>query len=248
MEDKDIEPTTSDTIQSIGAQAAVPMVVERFPVPALVQSSGPAATFACEEFLYGKIRNPNTRAAYGHAVQQFLAHCEQLGRELHQVTPRDVGCYLDDLSNAPATKKLHLSAIRHFFDLLVTRHVIVLNPALSVRSERLQVIEGKTPEISVANARKLLLHIDPSTLVGQRDRAIVAILIYTAVRVGARGKARIGGPGNAARIDERVLRSRALSQKLHQPLHSWREIYHARFVSFLFSLVFCKHLRINKWV
>ncbi len=190
MEDKDKGPTTSTAIRSIGAPAPVPIAVERSPLPALVQSSGPAATFAWEEFLYGKIRNANTRTAYGHAVRQFLAHCYQLGRELHQVTPRDVGCYLDGLSNAPATKKLHLSAIRHFFDLLVTRHVIVLNPALSVRSERLQVIEGKTPEISVASARKLLQHIDPSTLVGQRDRAIVAILIYTAVRVGAVAKLR----------------------------------------------------------
>jgi hypothetical protein len=35
-----------------------------------------------------------------------------------------------------------------FFDGMVTRHAIALNPALSVRGERYQVLEGKTPEIS----------------------------------------------------------------------------------------------------
>jgi hypothetical protein len=54
--------------------------------------------------------------------------------------------------------------LRHFFDGLVTRHVILLNPALSVRGERYAVVEGKTPEITVAHARKLLASIDPSHL------------------------------------------------------------------------------------
>ena len=31
---------------------------------------------------------------------------------------------------------------------MVTRHAIILNPALSVRAERYSVIEGRTPEIS----------------------------------------------------------------------------------------------------
>ena len=44
-----------------------------------------------------------------------------------------------------ATRKQHLAAIRHYFDGLVTRPAIILNPALSVRGERYQ--EGKTPEI-----------------------------------------------------------------------------------------------------
>jgi integrase len=64
----------------------------------------------------------------------------------------------------------------------------VLNPAASVRGERYQVIEGKTPEISVEQARRLLSAIDISHLVGLRDRAIVAVLIYTAARVGAVAK------------------------------------------------------------
>ena len=153
--------------------------------PALVAQEGPAAQFAWDEFIYGKVRNPRTRRAYSHAVRQFLEHCRQAGLDLTRIAPRDVGLYLDSLAYAPATKKLHLAALRHFFDTLVTRHVVILNPAASVRGERLQVIEGKTPEIGVEQARKLGRSIDTSHVVGLRDRAIIGILIYTAARVGA---------------------------------------------------------------
>ncbi|TWU55997.1 tyrosine-type recombinase/integrase [Rubripirellula reticaptiva] len=159
-------------------------------LPVLVAKAGPSAQFAWEEFIYGKIRNPHTRDAYGRAVRQFLKHCDGLGRQLPNVSPRDVGDYLDSLDYAPATKKLHLAALRHFFDTLVTRHVVVLNPAASVRGERLQVVEGKTPEITIQQARKLLRSINVSSAVGYRDRAIIAILIYTAARVGAIAKLR----------------------------------------------------------
>lgn len=155
------------------------------PLPVLVQQSGSTAQFAWEEFIYGRIRNPYTRAAYERAIRRFLSHCDALGKQLPTVSPRDVGNYLDQQDYAPATKKLHLSAIRHFFDTLVTRHVVMLNPAHSVRGPRLQVVEGKTPEITVPQARKLMRSIDTSHVVGLRDRAIIAIMIYTAARVGA---------------------------------------------------------------
>ncbi|MDA7979460.1 MAG: site-specific integrase [Pirellulales bacterium] len=154
-------------------------------VPTLISSSGPAARFAWEEFIYGRLRNPHTRRNYRHAVARFLAWCDGRSVALAQIAPRDVGQYLDSLEFAPATKKLHLAALRHFFDQLVNRHVIILNPAATVRGERLQIVEGRTPEISVKQARNLLGSIDTSHVVGLRDRAIIGILIYTAARVGA---------------------------------------------------------------
>lgn len=157
-------------------------------LPTLIADAGAAAQFGWEEFIYAKIRNPHTRAAYERAIRQFLHHCEKLGRQLTSVSPRDVGSYLDGLPYATATKKLHLSALRHFFDTLVTRHAVVLNPAATVRGERLQVVEGKTPEITIKQARQLIRSIDITTVVGLRDRAIIAILIYTAARVGAIAK------------------------------------------------------------
>jgi len=157
-------------------------------LPEILLHAGKAAVFAAEEFFFGRIRNEHTRAAYLEAVKRFLRWAEDRGLELAGITPKDVGQYLDGLRKehtSVATRKQHLAALRHFFDALVTRHAIILNPALSVRGERYEVVEGKTPEITVQGARKLLASIDTSKLVGLRDRAIVAILIYTAARAGA---------------------------------------------------------------
>jgi site-specific recombinase XerD len=104
---------------------------------------------------------------------------------LQEVSPADVGAYLDELTHAVASKKQILAGLRHFFDGLVIRHAIALNPALSVRGERYQVMEGKTPEITIKQARKLLSSINTDNVVGLRDKAIMSILIYTASRVGA---------------------------------------------------------------
>ena len=86
------------------------------------------------------------------------------------------------------TKKLHLAALRRFFDRLVNRHACVINPAATVKAERYAVVEGKTPQIGPEQARTLLKSIDVSNPVGLRDRAILAVLVYTAARVGAVAK------------------------------------------------------------
>jgi integrase/recombinase XerD len=157
-------------------------------LPEILSRGGPAAVFAADEFFYGRIRNEHTRAAYLIAVRRFLKWAESRGLELNRITPKDVGQYFDGLgkeNTSVATRKQHLAAVRHFFDGLVTRHAIILNPALSVRGERYEAVEGKTPEITVPQVRTLLACIDTSTVVGLRDRAIIGTLVYTASRAGA---------------------------------------------------------------
>jgi site-specific recombinase XerD len=167
----------------------------RSQLPEILSRAGKAAVFAADEFFFGRIRNEHTRAAYLHAVRQFLLWAEAHDLELVGITPKNVGQYFDELrkkSTSIATRKQHLAALRHFFDGLVTRHAMILNPALSVRGERYQVVEGKTPEITVKDVRTLLASLDTSTVVGLRDRAIVAILVYTAARAGAVASLRRG--------------------------------------------------------
>lgn len=154
-------------------------------IPPLIQTAGPAARFAYEEFFYARIRNAHTRKAYRRAVHRFLTWSSEIGCELSGISPRHVGEYLDSLPGSIASRKQHLAALRHFFDEMVTRHAVILNPAASVRAERYQVVEGKTPEIGVSSARTLLASIDTSRLGGLRDRAVIGTLIYTAARVGA---------------------------------------------------------------
>jgi site-specific recombinase XerD len=154
-------------------------------LPALIAEAAPAAGFAWEEFFNASIRNPHTRAAYRRAVKRFLSWAEPQGVPLAKITPGMVGTYFNQLQGSPAKRKLYLAALRGFFDALVIRHVVVLNPAASVRGERYQVIEGKTPEITVEQARTLMKSIHTVTAVGLRDLAIIAVLIYTAARAGA---------------------------------------------------------------
>ena len=171
-------------------------------VPAIVEAAGGNARFAYDEFFAGE-ENTHTERAYRHAVHRFLSHCEGLGVPLQQVTPGVVSDYLKNLraevktrsgeqpQSKPAskpTKKLHLAGIRKFFDKAVERHAIMLNPAASVRGPRHSVTEGKTPALDVKQARHLLASIDTSDVVGLRDRALIATLIYTAARVGAVSK------------------------------------------------------------
>jgi integrase/recombinase XerD len=160
-------------------------------VPRLIVEAGAAASFAWEEFFVGKIRNVYTRVTYMRAVKRFLAWCEQRVPDLSKLTPGIVGRYFDELPLAVPSKKMHMAALRAFLDVLVQRHVLVLNPALSVRTERYSVVEGRTPEITVDQARRLLASIKIKSVVDLRDRALIATLIYTAARAGAVAKLRI---------------------------------------------------------
>ena len=154
-------------------------------MPHLIAEAGAAAEFAWEEFFRGSLRNLHTRTAYSRPVRRLLAWLEAQGIPLVQVTPGMIGNYFDDLKGSIPTKKLALAALRRFFDAMVRRHVMVLNPAATVRGERYSVVEGKTPEISPEQARTLLKAIDVKTPTGLRDRAVITTLIYTAARAGA---------------------------------------------------------------
>ncbi len=188
---------------------------EKEPLPVLIADSGNAARFAWEEFIYGRLANHRTRRVYRRAIERFFEWCHDRQLELARIAPADVGRYLDSLPLAATTKKVHLTAIRHLFDELVTRHAVVLNPALSARTERVEVIEGKTSEITARQVRKLFATIDTSHVVGLRDRAIVGILVYTAVRVGAVAKLRHGdfydaGDQHCLRFNEKGGKSREI--------------------------------------
>ncbi len=152
-------------------------------------AAGPAAKFAWEEFFLGKIPNPHTRSAYLRAVRRFLAWCEVKKCRLKDIEPGAVGEYFAEIKGISLpSKKLHLAAIRAFFDVLVQRHVMQLNPAHSVRTERYSVTEGRTPAITVGQAKTLMASIRLNSVLDFRDRAVIAVLIYTAARAGAVGQ------------------------------------------------------------
>jgi len=179
----EIIPATPQAVLVAKPDAALPVLVER---------AGGAALFAWDEFFFAEHHNPHTQKAYMAAVKRFLAWAEGQGVELPAITPGMIGQYLVGLGGSAAKRNLALAALRGFFDRLVNRHVVILNPAASVRGVKEQVIEGKTPEITVDQARTLLVSVDTGHVVGLRDRAILATLAYTACRAGAVAKLRLG--------------------------------------------------------
>lgn len=166
-------------------------------VPVIVADAGGNARYAYAEFFGDQIASDYTRRAYRHAVHRFLKWCEAEGLELARIPPGGVGHYIRTLTTTdgrPAskpTRKLHLAAIRKFFDALVQRHAVTLNPASSVRGPVVRSVTGKTPATDPAQARALLYSIDTTNLIGLRDRAILATMMYTACRVGAVSKLRL---------------------------------------------------------
>ena len=85
---------------------------------------------------------------------------------------------------APSVKQ-RLAALRHLFDWLVNGQVMPLNPAHTVRGPRHVVTCGQTTVLDPSEARELLDSIDTSKHAGLRDRALIALMIYSFARIGA---------------------------------------------------------------
>ena len=139
-------------------------------------------------------------------MSRFLAWCEEGHLELSRVSPGLDGRFIDELAGDSATKNQALAGLRHFFDILVTRHAAPLNPFQSVRGRKHDTSDGKTPGLSIRQARDLLYSIDTSHVVGLRDRAVLGTLAYTGARIGAIARLRRGDLEDQG--TQRVLRFR----------------------------------------
>ena len=141
------------------------LAVKDSDVPAVISAAGASSRYAYEEFIFGEIRNKNTRLAYNRAVTCFLTWLEDCGLSLVNVTPKDIHNYFETFDSVPK-KKLHRSALNRFFDFQVVRHAVIINPVASVRVERYQVTEGLTPEITIKQAKHLLNSIPLDSVLG----------------------------------------------------------------------------------
>ena len=158
-------------------------------VPKLIANAGENASLRFLDFFTANIRNPNTRAAYAVAVRAFFSWLDaKRVAPLAAVRTHHVSAYVEMLGRryrAPTVKQ-HLAAIRRLFDwLIVGQNFPGPNPAAAVRGPKHVVKKGKTSVLDGDEAKKLLDSIDVSTLVGLRDRALIALLVYTFARVSA---------------------------------------------------------------
>jgi site-specific recombinase XerD len=179
---------SSTALVTVGSGAlARPADVARL-VPTVVAAAGDKATRRFLEFFAVTIENPNTRQAYFHACRRFFDWCDHKGLdELVAIEPMHVAAYIRGLGKGfeKPTVKQHLAAIRMLFDWLVVGQVVATNPAYSVRGPKHVVKTGKTTVLTGKQARELLDSIDVSTLVGLRDRALIAVMTFAFARIGA---------------------------------------------------------------
>jgi site-specific recombinase XerD len=179
-------------------------------VPVLVRSAGERAQARFWEFFVANIRNSHTRRAYGRAIAEFLGWCEQRGlASLVDIAPLHIGAYVEALtrSHSAPTAKQRLAAIRMLFDWLVTGQIVPSNPAASVRGPKHIVKVGKTPVLDPSEARALLDSIGVTTPIGLRDRALIALMVYSFARVGA---------SLAMKVEDVYVQNRRLWVRLHE--------------------------------
>jgi integrase len=181
-----------------------------FVLPAIIADQGDKAAERFFTFFTDQIPNPNTRAVYYRNALRFFAWTHAKGLCLTAIKSYHVSTYLADLTAtrrkqppAPAstpTVKQHLATLRMLFDWLITGQVLDVNPAAAVRAAKHVVKKGKTPVLKADEARELLDSIPlkigpepkegeddtrPPSLIGLRDRALIAVMVFSFARIGA---------------------------------------------------------------
>jgi site-specific recombinase XerD len=175
-----------------------------------VVAAGERASVRFIEFFASAIRNPHTRRAYARAAGDFLAWCTGAGvTSITAVQPLHVAAWIElqTQTHAAPTVKQRLAAIRHLFDWLVTGQIVPHNPAASVRGPSHITKQGKTPVLDASEARQLLDSIDVSTPIGLRDRALIALMVFSFARIGA---------ALAMRVDDAYVQQRRLWVRLRE--------------------------------
>ncbi len=132
------------------------------------------------------IDNPNTKRAYKNDVEAFIAFCGiERPDELREVTRAHIiawRSHLEAQDLAPATLRRKLAAVSSLFDYLCNENAVEHNPVSGVKRPPADSNEGKTPALSDKQAKKLLQAPKGDTLKAVRDRAILAVYLFHALR------------------------------------------------------------------
>lgn len=135
---------------------------------------------------FANIDNPNTRRAYQSDVEDFIAFCGiETPEEFRDVTRAHVIAWrklLEHRELAPATVRRKLSAVSSLFDHLCNENAVTHNPVGGVKRPAADCNEGKTPALSDDQARMLLNAPEGDSLKAKRDRAIIAVYLFHALR------------------------------------------------------------------
>lgn len=155
-------------------------------------------TEACRAWL---ARSPShdTRQNYTRDLRQFLAFLGVSPRRLEalvDVRPLHIAAWRDHLAEQGLTNssiRRKMTALRSLFSYLQTYGYTGANPAHGDFVATPAVPrDGKTVGLTPDDCRRLIDAPNTSTPVGARDRAILAVLAYSACRVGEVARLRVG--------------------------------------------------------
>jgi site-specific recombinase XerD len=135
---------------------------------------------------FANLGNKATRRAYQTALQDFMRFTGiKRPEEFRTVTRAHVIAWRDELARrvlSATTIRHRLSALASLFDYLCEKNAVTHNPVKGVKRPVPETTEGKTPALGDHQARKLLDAPAGDTLKAKRDRAILATLLYHALR------------------------------------------------------------------
>ena len=207
-------------------------IIARDDFISVVLDNDPALIKATRHFLTTKIANRHSRDNYSRSVIHFLTWCFNQGGGIKAVTPEVMGHYRDhirnDLGLEVPTVNNKLSGISRYFRALIQENAIDANPADKTERPKFERDDGTTPEIPVKEAAALLQSIDTSTVVGLRDRAVIGVLAYTALRVGAVADIRLADfkdEGNQFVLSVTEKRGRKRKLPVRHNLQAWIHEY-----------------------
>lgn len=148
-------------------------------MPVAVRTASASAKSRFLGFFTAQIRNPTTRRSYAKAAAEFLAWYEaRYLRSLEVIMPIHVASWVEEMAgtHSAPTVKQRLAAVRHLFDWLVSGHVMLINPAHSVRGPKHSRRRDKTQVLPPEEVRQLLDSIPTNTLIGKRDHALIGLM------------------------------------------------------------------------
>ncbi len=144
------------------------------------------ATVPPEIEWFANIDNGNTRRAYQNDVKSFMTFVGIAEPEEFRIVTRShVIAWRKTLKAGElgaATIRRKLSALSSLFEYLCEANAVVTNPVAGVKRPSEGANEGKTPALSDLQARQLLEIPPENTLIGKRDRAILAVFLFHGLR------------------------------------------------------------------
>jgi integrase/recombinase XerD len=183
--------------RSSSAVAVVPYSLTAAP-EAVQVSMRRQVTRAVEAWLL-RSNSKATRVNYAMDLDQFLEFIEapiDALEHLLAIRPATVAAWRDHLRDNCLTNssiRRKLTALRSLFSYLRTYGYLGANPAHSDFVDAPSAPrDGKTVGLAPSDCRRLLDAPDLTTPIGLRDRALLAVLAYSACRVGELLKLRLG--------------------------------------------------------